>query len=191
MPRTLNQSYPELVKKAQFLFWTKGFKGVSNDDLAKHLEVSKSTIYNKYTKDMLFMDSLNDYVVELSDPVLAEVRNSNKGMETFTDFFYMLIDGLLNKSFPKSCLMVNTVVELRNEQKQVTKVYERYFGNMKASYKAALERAVANNELKYPEKIDEYTEFLLGIIFGLAILYKTKTREELRTYIDEQLSFIE
>lgn len=191
MPRTLNQSYPELVKKAQYLFWMKGFKAVSNDDLAKHLNVSKSTIYNKYTKDMLFMDALNDYVVKLSDPVLAEVRNSNKGMETFTDFFYMLIDGLLNKTFPKSCLMVNTVVELRNEQKQVTEVYERYFGNMKASYKAALERAIAKNELKYPEKIDEYTEFLLGIIFGLAILYKTKTRDELRTHIGEQLSFIE
>lgn len=191
MSRTLNQSYPELVKKAQYLFWMKGFKAVSNDDLAKHLDVSKSTIYNKYTKDMLFMDALNDYVVQLSDPVLAEVRNSNKGLETFTDFFYMLIDGLLDKTFPKSCLMVNTVVELRNEQNQVTEVYERYFGNMKASYKAALERAIANNELKYPEKIDEYTEFLLGIIFGLAILYKTKTREELRTHIDEQLSFIE
>lgn len=191
MPRTLNQSYPELVKKAQYLFWMKGFKAVSNDDLVKHLNVSKSTIYNKYTKDMLFMDALNDYVVKLSDPVLAEVRNSNKGMETFTDFFYMLIDGLLNKTFPKSCLMVNTVVELRNEQKQVTEVYERYFGNMKASYKAALERAIAKNELKYPEKIDEYTEFLLGIIFGLAILYKTKTRDELRTHIGEQLSFIE
>ena len=191
MPRTLNQSYPELVKKAQYLFWTKGFKAVSNDDLAKHLNVSKSTIYNKYTKDMLFMDALNEYVVQLSDPVLAEVRNSNKGLETFTDFFYMLIDGLLNKTFPKSCLMVNTVVELRNEQDQVTEVYERYFGNMKASYKAVLERAIANNELKYPEKIDDYTEFLLGIIFGLAILYKTKTREELRIYIDEQLSFIE
>lgn len=191
MSRTLNQSYPELVKKAQYLFWMKGFKAVSNDDLAKHLDVSKSTIYNKYTKDMLFMDALNDYVVQLSDPVLAEVRNSNKGLETFTDFFYMLIDGLLDKTFPKSCLMVNTVVELRNEQDQVSEVYERYFGNMKASYKAALERAIANNELKYPEKIDEYTEFLLGIIFGLAILYKTKTREELRTHIDEQLSFIE
>lgn len=191
MPRKLNQSYPELVEKAQFLFWTKGYKGVSKDDLADHLNVSKSTIYNKYTKDMLFMDALNNYVVELSDPVLNQVRNSGKGLETFTDFFYMLIDGLLNKTFPKSCLMVNTVVELRNENSEVTEVYERYFGNMKASYRAALERAIENNELKYPERINEYTEFLLGIIFGLAILYKTNTRTQLRAFIDEQLSFIE
>lgn len=191
MPRTLNQSYPELVEKAQFLFWTKGFKGVSNDDLAQHLSVSKSTIYNKYTRDILFLDSLNLYINSMSDPVLAQVKGSEKGMETFKDFFYMVIDGLLNRTFPKSCLMVNTVVELRNENSEVTQVYERYFGNMRASYRAALKRAIANNELKYPNKIEEYTEFLLGIIFGLAILYKTKTKEELRNYIDEQLSFIE
>lgn len=71
MPRTLNNSYPELVQKAQHLFWVKGFKAVTPSDLAKHLDVSLSTIYNKYTKDMLFMDALDNYVVSLSDPLIA------------------------------------------------------------------------------------------------------------------------
>lgn len=87
--------------------------------------------------------------------------------------------------------MVNTVVELRNEQKQVTDVYERYFGNMKKSYRIILQRAIEMNEIKYPERLEEYTEFMLGVIFSLSILYKIKTREELRTYIDEQLTLIE
>ena len=191
MARTLHNSYPELVQKAQHLFWIKGFKAVTPNDLAKHLDVSVSTIYNKYTKDMLFMDALDNYVVGLSDPIIAGIRNSTKGVETFRDFFYMLIDGLLEKTFPKSCLMVNTVVELRNEQKQVTDVYERYFGNMKNSYRIILQRANDMNEIKYPERIEEYTEFMLGVIFSLSILYKIKTRDELRTYIDEQLTFIE
>lgn len=191
MSRTLHSSYPELVQKAQQLFWVKGFKAVTPNDLAEHLNVSKSTIYNKYTKDMLFMDALDSYVVSLSDPVIAEIRNSTKGVEAFRDFFYMLIDGLLEKTFPKSCLMVNTVVELRNEQDQVTDVYERYFGNMKNSYRVVLERAIKMGEVKQPERLKEYTEFLLGVIFSLSILYKIKTREELRTYIDEQLTLIE
>lgn len=140
---------------------------------------------------MLFMDALDNYVVSLSDPIIAGIRNSTKGIETFRDFFYMLIDGLLEKSFPKSCLMVNTVVELRNEQEQVTDVYERYFGNMKNSYRIILQRAIEMDEIKYPERLEEYTKFLLGVIFSLSILYKIKTREELRLYIDEQLTLIE
>ena len=191
MARTLNSSYPELVQKAQQLFWVKGFKAVTPNDLAEHLDVSISTIYNKYTKDMLFMDALDNYVVSLSDPIIAGIRNSTKGIETFRDFFYMLIDGLLEKSFPKSCLMVNTVVELRNEQEQVTDVYERYFGNMKNSYRIILQRAIEMGEIKHPERLEEYTKFMLGVIFSLSILYKIKTREELRLYIDEQLTLIE
>jgi len=191
MPRTLNNTYIELVQKAQYLFWVKGFKGVTSEDLAEHLKVSVSTIYNKYTKDLLFIDALEDYVISISDPILTEIRNSNKGLDSFRDFFYTLIDALLNKTFPKSCLMVNTVVELRHEQDLVSDVYKRYFGNMKESYRVVLKRAAGLNELKYPERIEKYTEFLIGVIFGLSILYKIKTREELREYIDEQISMIE
>lgn len=191
MAQTLNNSYGELVQKAQYLFWIQGYKGVSTQELAKHLEVSTSTIYNKYSKEMLFIDSLENYTISLSDPVLNEIRNSKKGMESFKDFFYMLIDALLNKSFPKSCLIVNTIVELRNEQNRVSEIYEQYFTNMTNSYKIVLKRADKLGEIKYPKKIDQYAEFLLGVIFGLSILYKIKPKQELQKYIDDQLSLIE
>ena len=191
MPRTLNSSYPDLVKKAQQLFWEKGYKTVSPKELAGHLDVSVSTIYNKYTKEMLFLDALEDYVVSCSDPVLCEIRESSYGIESFRTFFYKLIDALITRTFPRSCLIVNTVVELRDEEPQVTEIYKRYFGNMIDSYKIVLKRAVSLNEIKHPERIDEYAEFLVGVIFGLGILYKIKSREELEQYVDEQLSLLE
>lgn len=187
MPRTLNQSYPELVEKARKLFWVKGYKSVSSNELADHLEVSKSTIYNKYTRDMLFMDSLKGYVTDLSDPILEQVRNSEKGIEAFRDFFYMIVDGLLEKSFPKSCFMVNTVVELRNEKEQITELYERYFGNMRNTHRTVLKRAIEMGEIKHPERLEAYTECMLSVLFSLSILYKIKNRDELRTYVDEQI----
>lgn len=190
MPRTLHKSYPELVAQAQKLFWVKGYKSVSPDELAEHLEVSKSTIYNKYTRDMLFMDSLKGYVTDLSDPILEQVRNSNKGIEAFTDFFYMIVDGLLEKSFPKSCFMVNTVVELRNEKEQITELYERYFGNMRNTHRTVLLRAIELGEIIHPEKLEEYTECMLSLLFSLSILYKVKNRQELRTYVDEQIALL-
>lgn len=190
MPRTLAQSYPELVAKAQHLFWVKGYKQVTNEDLAAHLDVSVSTIYNKYTKDMLFMDALDSYVVSLSDPIMCRIRDEQKGMESFKNFFYMLIDALLDKTFPRSCLMVNTVVEMRNEQSRVSEIYDRYFGNMRESYLTVLGTAVEMGEIKHPQKLEEYADFLVGIIFGISVLYKVKTREELQSYIDDQLSMI-
>ena len=110
MPRVLNNSYEELVEKAQEIFWLKGFKGVSVKGLSEHLNVSPSVIYNKFSKDLLFLDSLNYYTSNYSDPFLKQLRETTEGLDSLKEFFYALIDALLDKTFPKSCLMVNTVV---------------------------------------------------------------------------------
>lgn len=191
MPQALNQSYDQLVEKAQHLFWTQGYKGVKASELAKHLDVSTSIIYNKYTKDMLFLDSIGYYTSTYSDPFLTQLRGTEGGIDSLREFFYALIDALLDKTFPKSCLMVNTVVELRNTNEDVVKAYDKYFQTLIDSYKVVLDKAIALGQIKHPEKRDDYAEFLLGIIFSLSILYKIKPKEELRNYIDEQLLFIE
>lgn len=191
MPQTLNNTYEELIVKAQELFWLKGYKGVSVQDLSTHLEVSKSIIYNKYPKELLFLDSLEYYTTTYSDPFLKQLRESTGGKDSLNQFFYKLIDALLLKTFPKSCLMVNTVVEIRNENKDVTLKYKRYFDALLNSYKVVLDKAIAKGQIKNRDKKDEYAEFLLGVIFSLAILYKIKDKESLYNYVDEQISFIQ
>jgi TetR/AcrR family transcriptional repressor of nem operon len=191
MPQTLNSTYEELIEKAQALFWLKGYKGVSVQDLSTHLKVSKSIIYNKYGKDLLFLDSLEYYTTTYSDPFLKQLRETTGGKESLRDFFYKLIDALLYKTFPKSCLMVNTVVEIRNENKDVILKYNRYFEALLNSYKVVLDKAIANGQIIYPEKKEQYAEFLLGVIFSLAILYKIKDKESLYAYVDEQISLIQ
>lgn len=191
MPKILDKSYEELVQKAQQLFWNKGYKGVTVQKLADHLDVSASTIYNKYSKEMLFIDSLEYYNSTCSDPFLRQLRETTNGMESLRDFFYALIDALTSKTFPRSCLMVNTVVELRDENATVNKMYERYFDNLVNSYKIVVEKAISVGEIKYPERKDEYARFLLGMIFEMSILYKLYDKKTLRQFVDEQLSLLE
>ncbi len=191
MAQVLNQTYDELIIKAQELFWVKGYKGVSVQDLSTYLEVSKSVIYNKYPKDLLFLDSLEYYTTTYSDPFLKQLRETTEGKGALEDFFHKLIDALLDKTFPKSCLMVNTVVEIRNENDDVVLKYKKYFDSLLDSYKVVLDKAIANGQIKYPEKKEEYAEFLLGVIFSLSILYKIKDKGSLYNYVDEQISLIQ
>ena len=191
MPKILDKSYEELLQKAQRLFWEKGYKGVTAKKLADYLDVSLSTIYNKYSKEMLFIDSLEYYNNSCSDPFLRQLRENTNGMESLRDFFYALIDALMSKTFPRSCLMVNTVVELRNENATVNKMYEQYFSNLVDSYKIVLGKAISVGEIKYPERKDEYAKFLLGMIFEMSILYKLHDKETLQQFVNEQLSLIE
>lgn len=191
MPQVLHKSYEDLVFKAQSLFWNEGYKGVSVRQLADHLEVSMSVIYNKYTKDMLFMDSIKYYMNTCSDPFLSQLRSTEGGLHSLKDFFYALIDALLDKTFPRSCLMVNTVVELRNENEDVIKLYQDYFDALVNSYRVVLDKAIELGQIKQPENKEVYADFLLGVIFSLSIFYKIKTKEQLRSYIDGQLAFIQ
>lgn len=190
MPKILNQSYPELVAKAQELFWTHGYKGTAIPELARHLGVSTSTIYNKYPKDMLFIDSIKYYVHTCSDPFLLALRESTHGLDALKEFFNGLIQALETKTFPRSCLMVNTVVELRNENAEITEVYEKYFQSLTDSYKVVLDKAIALGEIKYPEKRDDYAQFLLGVIFGISVLFKVSGAQVCRQYVEEQISLL-
>jgi AcrR family transcriptional regulator len=191
MPKSLNSSYDQLVEKAQEIFWLKGFKGISVKDLSSELDISQNVLYNKYSKDMLFLDSLNYYTNNYSDPFLKQLRQTTEGLDSLKEFFYTLIDALINKTFPRSCLMVNTVVELRNENTDVVLKYDDYLNTLKDSYIVVLEKAFNLGQFKNKAKINEYADFLLGIIFSLSILYKIHSREELCIYIDEQLTFIQ
>ena len=190
MARVLNTSYNDLIERAQEIFWLKGYKGLSVQELSKYLEVSQSILYNKYSKDMLFTDSLDYYTNTYSDPFLSQLRASTEGLESLKLFFYELIDALKNKTFPKSCLMVNTIVELRNENREVVDRYDSYLEVLKESYVVVLNKAYELDQFKKKERINDYADFLLGIIFSMSILYKLNDIPELRKYIDEQLSFI-
>jgi len=191
MPKVLKESYEELVEKAQEIFWLRGFKGVSVKELSEYLSISQTVIYNKYSKDELFLDSLDYYTSNYSDPFLKRLRETTDGIGSLKEFFYLLIDALEDKTFPRSCLMVNTVVELRNENEAVVPRYERYMGALKQSYTVVLQKAVDLGQLEHPERLDDYAEFLLGVIFSLSMLYKLRTKEELHLFVDEQLSFIQ
>lgn len=190
MARVLTSSYDELIERAQEIFWLKGFKGISVKDLSQELDVSQTVLYNKYSKDKLFLDSLDYYTSNYSDPFLKHLRQSTGGLESLREFFYELIKALLDKTFPRSCLMVNTVVELRNENEDVVKKYDDYLRVLKDSYLVVLNKAYELGQFKNRGKIEEYADFLVGIIFSMSILYKIRPKDQLHNYIDEQLAFI-
>lgn len=190
MPRVLNRSYSEIVKQAAEIFWKKGFKGISVKDLSNELDLSQNVLYNKYSKEMLFLDTLDYYTTNYSDPFLKRLRETTEGIESLREFFYALIDALVDGTFPRSCYMVNTVVELRNENEDVIIKYDEYLNALKKSYIIVLDKAYKLGQFEHEDKIEEYADFLLGIIFSMSVLYKINSKEELRQHIDEQLSFI-
>ncbi|MGL1888473.1 MAG: TetR/AcrR family transcriptional regulator [Reichenbachiella sp.] len=192
MTKTAGLSYCNLVTKSRNFFWSRGYQSVTRDELANHLGVSTSLIYTKYDKDMMFVDALDTYIDTYTNPILQEIKKSEKGMETFHKFFNDLIDAFVDKTFPRGCMLVNSIVEMHSyhDKQKLIEMYARYFDNMQETYVTILERAYKLGEIRFHAKIEQYAELLCGIILGMMVMYKYQSKEELRQYIDNQLALI-
>ena len=192
MARLPNIAFEDIVVKARPYFWLKGYHGVTTEALAEHLEISPSVLYKKYDKDMIFIGALESYIDTFTNPFLLGLKDTKEGIETFRKAFYGLANAFVDKDFPRSCMLVNSIVEMHdNSNKQkVTELYVHFMDSMKESFTIVLKKAYELGEISDVSKIEEYATFLSSTTFELTILYKCKSKEELRLYIDQQLALL-
>jgi TetR/AcrR family transcriptional repressor of nem operon len=192
MARLPNIAFEDIVVKARPFFWLKGYHGVTTEALAEHLEISPSVLYKKYDKNMIFIGALESYIDTFTNPFLLGLKDTEEGIETFRKAFYGLANAFVDKDFPRSCMLVNSIVEMHdNSNKQkVTELYVHFMDSMKESFTIVLKKAYELGEISDVSKIEEYATFLSSTTFELTILYKCKTKEELRLYIDQQLALL-
>jgi len=119
-------------------------------------------------------------------------KDTEEGIETFRKAFYDLANAFVDKAFSRSCMLVNSNVEMHdNSNKQkVTKLYMQFMDSMKESFTIVLEKAYELGEIRDVTKIEQYAIFLSSTTFELTILYKCKSKEELHLYIDQQLALL-
>lgn len=192
MARLPNITFDDLVIKARPFFWLNGYHGVTTEKLAEHLEISPSVLYKKYDKDMIFMGALKSYIDTFTNPFLLGLKETEEGIETFREAFYGLANVFIDKTFPRSCMLVNSIVEMHDSstKQKVAQLYKQFMDSMKESFTVVLEKAYQLGEIRDASKIEQYAIFLSSTTFELTILYKCKSKEELRVYIDEQLALL-
>ena len=190
MPRQLNLSDSELIDRAMQVFWVSGYRATTPQTLANELNVSVSTVYNKYGKEELFRQSLESYTKGGPDHCIGFMRSSDKGLEAIREIQYLMIDSLTEGSQPHKCLVVNTVIEMRDTLPDIKEIYHDYFKGFREAYKVALERAHTLGEIKNRERIPEYVELIVGILFALNVLSKLHDNAHMRRYVDQQLALI-
>ena len=192
MARLPNIAFDDLVTKARPFLWLRGYHGVTTDELAEHLEVSPSVLYKKYSKDMIFIAALESYIDTFTNPFLLGLKDTEQGIETFREAFYGLANVFIDRTFPRSCMLVNSIVEMHDNpnKEKVAQLYKHFMDSMKESFTIVLEKAYQLGEIRDASKIEQYAIFLSGTVFELTILYKCKTKEELQLYIDQQIALL-
>lgn len=192
MARLPNITFDDLVTKARPFLWLRGYHGVTTEELAEHLEISPSVLYKKYDKDMIFIGALESYIDTFTNPFLMGLKETEEGIEAFREAFYGLANVFIDKAFPRSCMLVNSIVEMHDHsnKKKVAQLYQHFMDSMNESFTIVLENAYQLGEIHDASKKEQYATFLSNTVFELTILYRCKSKEELRLYIDQQLALL-
>ncbi len=179
-----------LIKKAVPIFWENGYRAVSYQDLAEGMGISKSFLYNQWGKEQLLLDSIDSYLSETIDPVFDFIEHSEKGVQAIREVYHEVANSNFQDD-PCTCMLMNIALELKQEVENLTPVYEQFLKNMRHSYSAALHRTYKDGGIKDRNKIPDYVEMLVGLMFGLNLILHYKPSEELIVYIDSFFDLIE
>ncbi len=188
MSRQINQNL--LIKKAVPIFWANGYRAVSYQDLAVGMGISKSFLYNQWGKEQLLLDSIDSYLTREIDPFFHSLEHEDLGVEAIKEVYHQVAKSNYNEE-PCTCMLMNIALELKQELPSLLPVYDQFLKDMRRSYSVALHRTYKNGGIKDVNKIPEYVEMLVGLMFGLNLLLHYKSSEELIVYIDSYFDLIE
>ena len=188
MSRQIDQT--ELIKKAVSIFWINGFRAVSYADLAEGMGVSKSFLYNQWGKGQLLLDSIDSYLAREIDPAFEYIKTDEKGVEAIREVYHEVAKSNFNEE-PCTCMLMNIALELRCDLSVLSPVYDRFLEDMRSSYAMALHRSCEAGVIKDVNKVPEYVEMLVGLMFGLNLLLHYKSSEELIVHIDSYFALID
>lgn len=107
----------EVMEKATNLFWLKGYKATSMNDLTREIGIGSGSFYNSFGNKRKLFDACLSLYREGGIQVISQVLNSEtdpiSGIRKFLNF---QAENLLLDPYSKGCLIANTSAEMSHDK---------------------------------------------------------------------------
>src|SRR5262249_44377045 len=113
-------------------FWNRGFHETSVDDLVAATGVQPGSLYNAFKggKRELFLGSLDRYSALVVPEKMGALERPGASVAEVRAYFDGLIRDLATPEGRAGCLMVNTAIELANEDSEVARVVRGHMSRL-------------------------------------------------------------
>ncbi len=148
MGRTKAFDEEAALAAAMRLFWQKGYGATSIGDLERAMALKRTSIYNTFgNKRALFQKSLRLYgrqVEEMLGRIMAEAVDCHEAVQRWLT---AVIDMQFSEETPGGCLMILSVLESSQHDRQTKEMASAVFYKEQAMLADRLARGVASGEL--------------------------------------------
>ncbi len=179
----------ETLSKAMDVFWEKGYKATSIQDLVDHMGIKRGSIYNTFgDKHSLFIAAVEYYGEEVTSKTIQVLESEGSPVENIRIFFETIVNTPSERK-TRGCLISNTVVELAPHDDQVADAVKVVLEKIQNAFLNCLNRAVELGELPEDTNTKVLSQFLATSTHGLIVTGKSALNpKEVKDVVDVILS---
>jgi len=179
MPNVIQRILSEdVLDKTMSLFWEKGYFSITIEDIIEKTGFNRAAIYKYFGgKDGLFLAMLNRYQLHVTESLTAPLKGGQEkglGLHNIKLFFHSLSQ-LHQKNFlSNGCFFIATASDLPSHGKSVAKFIGEFIQQLRQLFLNNITAAKKSGCLKYDGEYIAIADFLVGNVFGLFTLCRSK-----------------
>ncbi len=179
----------ETLSKAMELFWEKGYKATSIEDLVDRMGIKRGSIYNTFgDKHSLFIAAVEYYAKEVTSRTIKRLESPGSPLENIKLFFETIVNTPSDKK-TRGCLISNTVVELAPHDEKVADTVRIILERIQTAFLNCLDKAVELGELPEDTDTKVLSHFLATSTHGLIVTGKSAVdNKQVKNVVDVILS---
>lgn len=191
MPRLKEYSKEKVLNASTLVFWKRGFKGTSMNDLVAATGLNKHSMYKEFgSKEGLFLACIDHYAKETTKDLAVILTKQPMGFHNIESYFQNRID-YLSTANNDSCLLVNSAIEKDALSDEINARVQKYLSLHEQAFYACLEAAQRSGEVPEYKDIKMLAGYLMCFLDGLNVMGKTgPDKKSLERLVNEVLSHI-
>jgi TetR/AcrR family transcriptional regulator, transcriptional repressor for nem operon len=171
MARPIEFDENKVLTNAMEQFWKEGFEASSVQKLLDCTGINRGTLYNSFgDKDTFFKSCVDQYNSLVEKQIAASLKNEKLGAwDAIQAYFDESVSGVSNKHRSMGCLLVNSICESINYDKEMRKVVRGSLATIRKALLARLKEAHKNKKMKKGISAEFAADVLMNTFHGIRV----------------------
>jgi TetR/AcrR family transcriptional repressor of nem operon len=171
MARPVEFDESKVLANAMEQFWKEGYEASSVQKLLDCTGINRGTLYNSFgDKDTFFKSCIDQYNANMANHINASLKNDKLGAwDAINEYFEQAVLSLSNKHRGMGCLLVNSLCESINYDKEMKKVVRASLAAIRKPLVLRLKEAQKKGKLKKGVSVESAADILMNMLHGLRV----------------------
>ena len=171
MARPVEFDENKVLTNAMEQFWREGYEASSVQKLLDCTGINRGTLYNSFgDKDTFFKSCVDQYNKIVDRQIENSLKNPKlNAWDSVNAYFDEAILNVSNKHRSMGCLLVNSLCESINYDKNMKKVVRGSLSSIRKAIVARLKEAQSKGKLRKGVSVEFAADVLMNTLYGLRV----------------------